>query len=142
MLLSYTAKCNLYCRLRNLEFIVLTNELYSKGIINEHINYLPLEKKKKLETRVSFRPQFLFSAIWLVDFSAHGNDKLKVLMKSETGQLLHTALSNSLAKTKHRVSVDCMQATLEAAEVLEVFLVFSWVWFFFCLLYIASCFFA
>lgn len=56
------------------------------------------KKKKKLGTRLSFRPQFLSSAIWLVDFSAHGSDKLKVLMKSETGQLLHTALSNSLPK--------------------------------------------
>lgn len=37
------------------------------------------KKKGKLEKRVSFRPQLLSSAIWLVDFSAHGNDKLKVL---------------------------------------------------------------
>lgn len=54
--------------------------------------------KKKLETRVSFRLQFLSSAICLVDFSAHGNDKLKGLMKYEIGQLQHTALSNSLPK--------------------------------------------
>lgn len=58
----------------------------------------PQKKKRKLEKRVSFRPQLLSSTIWLVDFSAHGNDKLKVLTKSETSQLLHTALSNSLPK--------------------------------------------
>lgn len=49
VLVFYTAKCNLYCRLCNLEFIGLTNELYSKAIINEHINSTPPPKKKKEE---------------------------------------------------------------------------------------------
>jgi len=62
------------------------------------MNTLIIPHQKKLETTASFRPQFLSCAVWLVDFSARGSDKLKVLMKSETGQLLHTALSNSLPK--------------------------------------------
>lgn len=125
MLVRYTAKCNLYCRLCNLEFIVLTNELDSKGIINEHINYPP--QKKKLETRLSFRPLFLSSAIWLVDFSAHGSDKVKVLMKSETGQLLHTALSNSLPKQSISLVGTVCRLLLTEQK--------SWKWFFFSALF-------
>lgn len=91
------------------------------------MNTLIIPHKKKLERRVSFRPQFLSSAVWLVDFSARGNDKLKVLMKSETGQLLHTALSNSLPKQSESVTGTVCRLVLTEQK--------SWKWFLFSALF-------